>query len=222
MKSFKALAVLLEYPTPEAVSALPEIEAVLRHERLLSDADLRAIEPLWEFMRKSDVMDLQEGYVDTFDRGRATSLNLFEHVHGESRDRGQAMVDLKLVYEQHGFALSANQLPDYLPAILEYLSLASIDEAHQLLDDCAHILQSIGAALARRNSPYAAVLQGLLRFTGAANVEALIQRTQTEDDATHEAIDRAWAEEPVTFLGACPPTQPASGVVRIYEKGTKP
>lgn len=222
MRTFKALAVLLEYPSEDMIRALPEIEAVLRDEKMLTDADLRVLKPLLELFGNSDAMDLQESYVDTFDRGRATSLNLFEHVHGESRDRGQAMVDLKALYEKRGFELSANQLPDFLPALLEYLSLAPIEDAHELLDDCAHILQSIGAALARRNSPYAAILQVLLRFTGVADAEALIRQTTAEDDSTGEAIDRAWAEEPVTFLGGCPPKQPESAVVRIYGKGAKP
>ncbi|HLS81638.1 MAG TPA: nitrate reductase molybdenum cofactor assembly chaperone [Steroidobacter sp.] len=208
MRTFKALAALLEYPNRELIDALGEIETVLEEEQLLNESDRNAMRALIRALADGDLLDLQAAYVDTFDRGRATSLNLFEHVHGESRDRGQAMLDLKHLYAERGLELSARQLPDYLPVLLEYLALGPVDTALEMLGDCAHVLQSIGAALARRDSPYAAILHALVHFSGAA---ATAPAPEIADDSSPAALDRSWAEEPVSFLGGgCAPEQPAS------------
>src|SRR5208282_6135006 len=99
------------------------------------------------------------------------SLHLFEHLHGDSRDRGEAMVDLKRIYERAGFDLSARELPDYLPVVLEYLSCRDLAEARLMLADCAHILTTIGRSLVARRSRYAAVLQALIIIAGADRID---------------------------------------------------
>ena len=116
-------------------------------------------------------MTAEERYVDLFDRGRALSLHLFEHLHGESRDRGEAMVELKQLYERAGFELSARELPDYLPVVLEYLSCRDLAEAREMLADCGHILTTIGRSLVARRSRYAAVLQALIVIAGESPIE---------------------------------------------------
>src|SRR5690606_32198569 len=148
MRTFKALAALLEYPNRELIDALGEIETVLEEEQLLNESDRNAMRALIRALADGDLLDLQAAYVDTFDRGRATSLNLFEHVHGESRDRGQAMLDLKHLYAERGLELSARQLPDYLPALLEYLAPGPADTAPALLRACAHALRTSAPPLA--------------------------------------------------------------------------
>jgi len=162
MVVLRALGALLSYPRPELLAALPEIREVLADSRLLDTVRSQHLERLITDLSDGDPLELEERYVSLFDTGRATCLWLFEHVHGESRDRGQAMVDLKGVYERAGFHLSANELPDYLPAVLEYLSYRELAEAREMLSDCAHILRKIGERLASRNSPYAAVFEALL------------------------------------------------------------
>src|SRR5688500_10263536 len=102
MKTLKALSALLTYPTAELAAAVPEIRSVLRAEGILGAAELETLEPLLAQLATEDVYDLQERYIQLFDRTRSLSLHLFEHVHGEGRDRGQAMVDLKAVYEAAG------------------------------------------------------------------------------------------------------------------------
>jgi nitrate reductase delta subunit len=213
--TYRALAALLEYPEADLVAALPEIEQALVEERILRGRDLAALRSLSRRLATTDLYTLQEDYVGTFDRGRSTSLNLFEHVHGESRDRGQAMVDLTARYAEHGFALAASQLPDYLPALLEYLSLRPAEEARELLEDMAGILEAIGTGLARRASPYLAILQSLLRLAGegaAANRLADEEREPAKSaESEQDALDREWAEAQVTFLGnACPDATPRS------------
>lgn len=198
--AYRALAVLLDYPSEGLQANVAEVAAALE---ALGAANLRALRPLLAEVAGRDLLDLQERHVETFDRGRRTSLNLFEHVHGDSRDRGQAMVDLLAMYREVGIELAAEQLPDYLPAFLEYLSLLDEAAARERLGDVAHILQAIGGALARRANPYAAVFDVLLALAGEKPLAA--HEIDHEDDTTFEAIDAAWKEEPVNFLDAAAP-----------------
>jgi nitrate reductase molybdenum cofactor assembly chaperone NarJ/NarW len=197
MKTFKALAALLAYPESDIVAAAPEIENALREERLISPVVLTSLQALFAQLRTEDLMDVQERYVSLFDRVRSLSLHLFEHVHGESRDRGQAMVNLRQLYESHGYELATDELPDYLPAFLEFLSALPLDDARAHLDDTVHLLESIGARLAKRGSAYAAVFQALLELAGAAPAESV---TVTDDEIRAEddpaALDEAWREQP--------------------------
>lgn len=189
----RALGALLSYPVAEIREALPEIAQAVSDAALLSQADREAILSLIAALRDLDPMEAEEQYVELFDHSRATSLHLFEHFHGEARDRGQAMVELKRIYEQGGFDLSPRESPDYLPVLLEYLSCRDLPEARDMLGDCADILRGIGEAVARRGSPYVAVFQALLSITGAAPVDvasASRQRPKTQD------LDREWAEQP--------------------------
>jgi nitrate reductase delta subunit len=138
-------------------------------------------------------LEAEVRYVELFDRGRAASLHLFEHLHGEGRDRGQAMVELMRLYQRAGYELSPRELPDYLPVVLEYLSCRDLREAREILGDCAHILRRIGQSLVARGSSYAAILQALLVIAGEAPVDiAAVPRVieRTTD------LDRDWFEQP--------------------------
>ena len=164
-------------------------------------------------------MDLQETYGGLFDRGRATSLLLFEHVHGESRDRGQAMVDLMELYRGHGFEINTRELPDYIPLYLEYLSQRPQDEAEDGLLDVAHILALVGARLEDRGSEYGLLFRALLDLSQADITvdEFLKQAANEERDDSLEAMDRIWEEEAVKFgldddAEACPSARPAAKV----------
>jgi nitrate reductase delta subunit len=178
--------------------ALPEIADVVRTTALLTAREQRGLLDLIDKLGRGDLLEAEERYVDLFDRGRALSLHLFEHLHGDSRDRGEAMVDLKRVYERAGFELSPRELPDYLPVLLEYLSRRDLAEARAMLADCAHILTTIGRSLIARGSGYAAVLQALLFVAGESPIDAAKTPPVTEKT---ELIDRDWAEEPA-FAGA--------------------
>ena len=126
---FRALSALLSYPSEEMRRALPEIADVIRAAPIVAPGERRGLLDLIDELGQGDLLAAEERYVDLFDRGRALSLHLFEHLHGESRDRGEAMVELKQLYEHAGFELSARELPDYLPVVLEYLSCRDLAEA---------------------------------------------------------------------------------------------
>jgi nitrate reductase delta subunit len=208
MKALKALAALLSYPAAELVEALPEIRAAIATERRIGRRDRVALDSLIDELAAADLLDAQEGYVALFDRGRATSLNLYEHVHGDSRDRGQAMVDLAQVYARGGLDLSTRELPDYLPVLLEYLSTRPFAEVEEMLRDCAHLLRSIGEALARRDSGYAVVLATLLAVAGES--PGLGKGGVEEGSSNEKSLDEEWAEEPVLFGLGCGDARSAS------------
>ena len=153
-KTFKVLSALLTYPTAELQAAVAEMRAVLDAEALPAAAQPRPARPLLDELATGDLYDLQERYVLLFDRTRSLSLHLFEHVHGESRDRGQAMVDLKAMYESHGLATVTSELPDYLPLFLEFLAtLPQAEACETARPDRAHAGGARPAAEASASRP---------------------------------------------------------------------
>jgi nitrate reductase delta subunit len=202
MITFRALGALLTYPGRELLAALPEIAGVLESSRLVGPVQKQRLADLVSELRRADPYELEERYVALFDRGRATSLHLFEHVHGDSRERGQAMVDLGRLYERAGFHLAETELPDYLPAVLEYLSCRPIGEAREMVGDCAHILRAVGERLAGRGSRYAAVFDAVLNAAGESGVEW----GKAPPSEPESAADEDWAEAP-----AFGPAQPRGG-----------
>lgn len=200
MSTIKILATLLHYPDDRLQAHSDDLIAALDDEGLINGARRAAVVAFIERLRGDEILDLQAEYVETFDRGRARSLYLYEHVHGESRDRGQAMVELTQVYRAHGFEITASELPDYLPLFLEFLSSQPLEEAIGWLEDVGHVLQLLHARLVERASPYAVVLEPLVRLAGLAPEDSVREQVAKETpDDTPEALDRVWMEAPVTF-----------------------
>lgn len=200
--SYRALAVLLSYPTSDTVALMPAVAAALEGERLVPAPLLRKLMPLLDEISAVDLYDTQSRYVDLFDRTKSLSLQLYEHVHCESRDRGQAMVELLKLYSSRGLELTAKELPDHLPVFLEFLSQQPADEAAMLLGEAAHVLEALRERLKKRESDYAHVFDALLALADAErNSEAIKALMQEPDDDPNdlEALDKAWAEEQVTF-----------------------
>ncbi len=203
MISLKVIARLLDYPE----------QALFDHQQALvealepaSELDLHHSAKLILFIRRfcaRPLLDVQAEYCELFDRGRATSLLLFEHVHGESRDRGQAMVDLMAQYREAGLEIDSRELPDFLPLYLEYLASRSKEQAAEGVQDIAPILALLGARLLQRESPYAVLFDLLLVLSGSdVQAQALTSQVakETRDD-TPQALDAVWEEEQVKFLG---------------------
>jgi nitrate reductase molybdenum cofactor assembly chaperone NarJ/NarW len=196
-RTWRALAALLSYPTPELQSATDEIAVALKADGLLSPTQRASLSGLLTDLASNDIYDLQERYVALFDRGRATSLHLFEHVHGESRDRGQAMADLLSLYQEHGLEVAAHELPDYLPLFLEFLSLLPHAEAQSLLAEPAAILRALADRLGKRDAGYATVLAVLADLAQAPAVGT--SAIPDEDPNDLAALDAAWEEAAVRF-----------------------
>ncbi|EDX81003.1 MULTISPECIES: nitrate reductase molybdenum cofactor assembly chaperone [Brevundimonas] len=200
--TYRALALLLTYPTADIQTAAPAIMAAIRSEGLVPPPIVSALDKLARKLEHEDLYELQEGFVHLFDRTRSLSLNLYEHIHGESRDRGQAMAALIELYGSYGLELTANELPDHLPVFLDFLSTLPDEDAASLLGEGAHVLAALAERLHKRESPYRAVFGALAAMTGAVPdsdaVAALMQEPDDDPDDL-ETLDKAWEETAVTF-----------------------
>lgn len=201
-RTFKAFSALLTYPTAEMQAALPELAAAIDQEALVPAAVGRQLDLLLGEMAIGDLYDLQERYVLLFDRTRSLSLHLFEHVHGESRDRGQAMIDLKTVYENGGLEIDATELPDFVPLFLEFLSTRSRPEAYDLLAQTAHVFAAMAERLRKRQSAYEAVFRALVQLAATKPKADVVSALLAEPDPDADdlaALDAAWEDEAVRF-----------------------
>lgn len=201
-RTLKAISLLLSYPTRELQGAMSEIGGVLASDSRLTAAARRGLRPLVDALRDDDIYDLEEKYVMLFDRSRTLSLNLFEHVHGESRDRGGAMVSLIETYRDGGFEPNTSELPDHLPVLLEFLSTRPFAEVQDTLADAAHIFEALCERLARRESQYGAVFAALLQLAGVEadrdTVAELLEQPEVDPNDL-EALDAVWEESEVLF-----------------------
>lgn len=201
-RTLKALSLTLSYPNVDLQEAMPEIGAILGADPRIAPDTRAALQALADGLGKDDLFDVQESYVMLFDRSRTLSLNLFEHVHGESRDRGGAMVSLIETYREGGFEPATTELPDHLPVLLEFLSTRPFAEAQETLADAAHIFDALVTRLMRRESGYGAAFAALSQLAGAqSDADAVAgMLAEPDDDPTDlEALDAVWEETEVTF-----------------------
>ncbi len=198
MKTLKVLGRLLTYPSVEQVKSLPECVNLLKEEKWLPEENLKAINHLIDWMAGQDLLDLQEEYVALFDRTPSLCLHLFEHVHGDSRDRGQALVDLSEVYKDAGLLINTEEMPDYLPLFLEYLSVIDAKEAQHNLGDTANVLGVLAGRLKNRQSPYGAVFEALIEAAvnkpNVAAVEEALKKSAGKI-STFDELDEVWEEQ---------------------------
>jgi nitrate reductase delta subunit len=198
------MAALLDYPHAEMRESLPEMREILHAESALYAARQAELDALIDSLASAETLEIEASYVELFDRSRHTSLHLFEHVHGDSRDRGPAMIDLAQTYEKAGLYLAPDELPDYLPAVLQFVSTQPPREASAFLGEMAHILNSLFSALQQRESRYASVLGALLELAG--------EKAQAVKLAAEPSLDESWVEPPVfdgcSSKGQAKPGQP--------------
>lgn len=199
-RTLRALAQLLTYPDARLRACLPALAAQFEADRRLGLAARQDLAALVAHLGRRDPYEIEADYVDCFDRGRTTSLLLFEHVHADSRERGQAMVDLIATYERAGLRLAPGQLPDWLPVVLEFASTQPPKLARAFLGELAPLLNALHAALVARRSRYAVTIAAVLELAG--------ERVRPVALPAEEALDEAWAEPPA--FGACPtpPSRP--------------
>jgi len=191
---YTLLATLLDYPEPELLDAMTEISQELE---AFPETVRGALQPLLALLSEHPLIELQENYVATFDRNPAHSLHLFEHVHGESRDRGQAMVDLMDEYRRLGLEMATNELPDHVPLFLEVLGNVDPAQARALLDEAIHVLAALGDRLARDESPYAGVFTVLRSMTDVVPVAAEVPPIRDMDEALERFGPGADGVEPL-------------------------
>ena len=200
MLTLRALAVLLGYPSAELKAHAGELRETLDREQALSRSERRRLEPLLQRFEQEDLLDLQAAYSELFDRSRSLSLHLFEHVHGDSRERGQAMIDLGKQYVDSGFFLEASELPDFVPVFLEYASCLPAAEAREVLGQPGHVFAALAERLDKRGSAYAGIFHALVALAGvrpdAGAIAEIAENTPEQDPAE---IDAEWEEAPISF-----------------------
>lgn len=201
MDILKVLSRLLDYPSEDIQQHQGDIAEAIDNATQISPQMREALNGTLRSIYDDDLLDAQERYCLLFDQGRALSLHLFEHVHGESRDRGQAMVDLMELYEGQGFAIERSELPDFIPLFLEFLATLPELDAREWLADVSHILARLAARLEQRDSSYSHTLSALLMLCGKSHLleqERSAVSEETRDD-TPEALDKEWEEAAVSF-----------------------
>lgn len=200
MNGLPLIARLLEYPEDAGLlahldEAVAELSAVD-----LPAAARRGLEDFLAWVRFTDTLVVQESYVESVDRSRRGSLHLFEHVHGESRERGAAMIDLRQFYAERGSGMSGTELPDYLPVVLEFASTAPEGERSRFLTEIVPLVARIHAVHARAGSPWEPVLAAALVACGGTLERS---RSQAPDSTPEQHVDEIWAEPEVVFSGDC-------------------
>ncbi|MBX3489928.1 nitrate reductase molybdenum cofactor assembly chaperone [Parvibaculum sp.] len=200
--TYRALSRLMSYPEAMLQKEAGVCVEAIRGEGLVPDRILASLRRLADYLSGSDLYEVQSAYVDLFDRTRSLSLHLYEHVHGESRERGPAMVGLIELYREHGLEMEVSDLPDYLPVFLEFLSILPDEQAASLIGEAAHVLEAISERLKKRQSPYRSAFGALLSISDKPADQAAVRSLlslKDDDPNDFEALDKAWAEEPVTF-----------------------
>jgi len=199
-RTLRALAALLGYPSAELKANIAEVAEAIDREGALNRTDRRRLSALLDRCKRDDLLDLQSTYSELFDRSRSLSLHLFEHVHGDSRERGQAMIDLGQQYMESGFFLEASELPDFVPVFLEYASCLPPAEAREMIAQPAHVFAALTERLDKRDSDYAAIFHCLVALAKArvdAEARAVVDQNTPPLDAAD--IDAEWEEAPVSF-----------------------
>ncbi len=196
MKTYRVLSLLLSYPKQEWLDHLTEFRQALDQEQLLSKSKIKGLNELMDRLETNDLIDLQEHYVATFDRGPAHSLHLFEHIHGESRDRGQAMIDLMEMYSANGFGVATAELPDHLPVFLEFLSSGTPKEASHVLGETGKVLMLIKERMTKKKLDYRHIFSALTELSkskvNSKEIKQLV--AQEQDEVSFEDIDKQWVE----------------------------
>jgi len=179
--TLRALGYLLSYPDAQLRSVMPQLIDALQVEQALTPERMAELEAVCQHLAAIDPLEAEARYVDKF-----------EHVHGDSRDRGPALIDLLQTYDKAGLKFEAEELPDHLPVVLEFASTQPVEVAREFLGEMAHILNALFSALVARNSPYASVIAAVLEVSG--------QRVQSVALTPEPSMDEAWAE-PEAFGG---------------------
>lgn len=196
--TLKIIGSLMMYPAVDLRQAAGDMAGILKAEGWLSGRIVKNMESLIDLLRTTDLLDLQESYVDLFDRTPSLSLHLFEHVHGDSRDRGQALVELDTLYREIGLENVSDHTPDYLPLFLEYLSFLPVDEARNNLDGAIDVIAVIGERLKKRGSRYAFLFEALKEAASRRPDEkklAAAMAAHNGEPLSREEMDAAWEDQ---------------------------
>lgn len=201
MTLFKLLSALFEYPDQDLLHALPELMTIIREDATLQPCEREAIAAFASWLADSDLTEAQATYVKTFDMTPEHALHLTHHLFGEDRNRGPALIDLGEYYKSYGLELGSNELPDYLPLVLEFASMLEPVEAQVFLDPFAKVIAQLGANLDAAQSTWAPLVR-LVEAHARLVPSAFVPPAQSATDSVCNDDD---CETPVTWGNATPP-----------------
>lgn len=215
--TLRALSALIAYPGEELQANIGSVREAVYAEAVLPGSSLQCLDPLFQAFASEDLLDIQSRYCELFDSSRSRSLHIFEHVHGDGRDRGKALIDLGEAYLAAGFMMEPTELPDFIPVFLEFLSVLPGEQAREWLSQPAHVFAALEERLGGRQSPYAAVFHCLLELSvRAPSREDLGSLADFQDPSTPAEIDQAWEDAPINFNAPLDEaTQPSRLVTRL-------
>ena len=135
MQIYKLLSSLLDYPNQDLIEHLPDLRDFVAQSIEIDHAEREALQNFLSHLQSLSVTELQADYVQTFDMTAEHSLHLTHHLFGDDKNRGPALIDLGELYKDYGVEVVTNELPDYLPLILEFTAYLDDNEATVFLSD---------------------------------------------------------------------------------------
>jgi nitrate reductase delta subunit len=158
---------LMDYPTEEVRDHLDDVDKFFMSSEEMDEDDRNTFREFIAYLKAFPTLrDWQEEYVRLFDTAINTNLYLFDFVYGSSKERGQAMVDLKDNYEEAGFKPTDNELPDYLPMYLEFASCSpSDDKAQKILKEINGVLERMTKNFEKINHPYTPIIKTICKLS---------------------------------------------------------
>jgi len=164
---FRLLSLLLDYPDEEVYTFVVENEPPTTG----VDTVDRELAKFWEFYRSKTLNELREYYVANLDFGKKTNLYITYHRYGDNRKRGGALASLKEIYQESGFDIGSNELPDYLPVVLEFAALGDFERALKILEDYSAELQKMKKHFSEAGNPYGHLLVALDEYLKTLKVQ---------------------------------------------------
>ncbi len=156
---YRMLSKLLDYPDEGLAGVLWELRLRARQGTEFETHERPAVETFVDYLESLPLTELQAAYVATFDMVPEHSLHLTHHLFGDDKNRGPALIDLTEFYKEYGLELAANELPDFLPLVLEFADQLDADEAHMFLSQWTKVLKQLAANQEEARSPYAPLVR---------------------------------------------------------------
>lgn len=223
MTLFRIASALLGYPDATLRTALPEILEAIERAACVSAEERAVLTHFADSLSAADPVSAEADYVSTFDMVPEHSLHLTHHLIGEDKNRGPALIDLTEFFKAHGFEVRDNELPDYLPLLLEFVSLLGAEAGLAFLARWNKVLRQLRANLADAKSPYAELI-GLVETRSrpagaddAADASPAAKQSQPclDDGDFHPQV--SWSPP-----AACAPSRVPQGVpIRLHARAAE-
>jgi nitrate reductase delta subunit len=155
-KVYKTMAILLQYPNKDLLHCVPELESYTG--LMPAGKAQRVIENFLGYLKSEPMLKLQQNYTAAFDMNPSTTLNMTYHLFGEGEKRAGMMGRLQQCYYAAGYDGPANDLPDFLPLMLEFLALCPDPSMIDLFWQCCAALDGLIERLREMTRPYADLL----------------------------------------------------------------